>query len=219
PGNHHLLGEDLPVYDRLFRTYVPNLSEPNVSNEMYGSCPFHDDHDPSFSANVNTGLWYCHRCEIGGDAYEFLARLLEDVEPDEIRRHLAELTGRPPLPSKEDIEAWQQNLMESHSTREYLRKRGVDNPELLQKYRIGFDGERITIPIYDEKGALVNVRRLRVGESKTNGPKAINWPGHGETRLWPMTQLLEAPDNLPLLLRAGEIDCLSAISQGYYAVT
>lgn len=30
-------------------------------DELRARCPFHDDHTPSWSMNVNTGLWICHR--------------------------------------------------------------------------------------------------------------------------------------------------------------
>lgn len=36
-------------------------------DEMRCLCPLHDDRDPSFSINRNTGLWFCQSCGIGGN--------------------------------------------------------------------------------------------------------------------------------------------------------
>jgi hypothetical protein len=36
-----------------------------------GLCPFHPDRHPSFSANVENGVWYCHACGKGGGVKAF----------------------------------------------------------------------------------------------------------------------------------------------------
>ena len=33
-------------------------------NEQHILCPFHDDHQPSMSINLDKGVWYCHTCGI-----------------------------------------------------------------------------------------------------------------------------------------------------------
>ena len=42
-------------------------------------CPFHDDHRQSLSANAESGLWFCHACNVGGTVFDFAGRL--HVEP------------------------------------------------------------------------------------------------------------------------------------------
>ncbi|MEU3709028.1 CHC2 zinc finger domain-containing protein [Streptomyces catenulae] len=35
-------------------------------------CPLHEDNTPSFSYNIDRGLWKCHSCGRGGDAYTLI---------------------------------------------------------------------------------------------------------------------------------------------------
>ena len=45
--------------------------------------------------------------------------------------------------------------------RDVLRdKRGLTD-ETLRKFMIGWDGDRVTIPVYDEQSELVNIRRYK----------------------------------------------------------
>lgn len=46
-----------------------------LGNQVSALCPFHDDSNPSFSANIETGEWYCHRCKIGGKASSFIRKM------------------------------------------------------------------------------------------------------------------------------------------------
>jgi DNA primase len=36
-----------------------------------GLCPFHDDHNPSFSVNDEENYWYCFACDKGGSIIDF----------------------------------------------------------------------------------------------------------------------------------------------------
>jgi len=38
---------------------LPSLTHTGGA-EASALCPFHDDRNPSFSVNVDTGKWYCH---------------------------------------------------------------------------------------------------------------------------------------------------------------
>jgi hypothetical protein len=42
--------------------------------EGSAKCPFHDDRKASFSVNAQSGLWFCHACNVGGTARDFAAR-------------------------------------------------------------------------------------------------------------------------------------------------
>lgn len=43
--------------------------------ELHAHCPFHEDRNPSFSANALKGLWVCHAGCGAGDFHSFLERL------------------------------------------------------------------------------------------------------------------------------------------------
>jgi DNA primase len=40
-----------------------------------GSCPFHEDTNPSLSVNPETNLWQCFGCGMGGDVIRFIETL------------------------------------------------------------------------------------------------------------------------------------------------
>jgi hypothetical protein len=42
-----------------------------TGNRARGLSPCHDDHNPSFSANLEMGQWFCHSCQIGGGVKKF----------------------------------------------------------------------------------------------------------------------------------------------------
>ncbi len=43
--------------------------------EGAAKCPFHEDRKASLSVNRESGLWFCHACNVGGTAHEFAERL------------------------------------------------------------------------------------------------------------------------------------------------
>ena len=56
--------------------YINHLKKPFVRNgEVSGCCPFHDDTEPSFSANIETGQAYCFACHWKGNAVTFAKEL------------------------------------------------------------------------------------------------------------------------------------------------
>ena len=44
-------------------------------NEYKALCPFHEDKEPSFNFNNQTGQYYCHGCNKKGDAIHFYAKI------------------------------------------------------------------------------------------------------------------------------------------------
>lgn len=58
-----------------YRTFLSSLKERGNSNNAMALCPFHDDHNPSLSVNLETGLWNCFACGEKGNASGFYMRL------------------------------------------------------------------------------------------------------------------------------------------------
>ncbi len=57
-----------------FKTYVPSLKT-NGKPEALGSCPFHNDKNPSLSVNIESGLFRCFACDVKGDIFTFYQKL------------------------------------------------------------------------------------------------------------------------------------------------
>jgi DNA primase len=106
--------------------------------------------------------------------------------------------------------------------REVLRdKRGITD-ETLRKYVIGWDNERVTIPIYDEHNELVNIR-LYKWNSFEGGTKMINYDdkqgnSYGEDRIYGIENLFNESVT-EVLWCEGEWDRLVAQQIGIPACT
>src|SRR5437660_5469198 len=59
-------------------------------SEYRGLCPFHDDHDPSFTVSAAKQLWYCFSCgasdSVGADVLGFIRAYHDCSFPDAVLR-------------------------------------------------------------------------------------------------------------------------------------
>lgn len=156
----------------------PYLSEfPRYSikgNELVSSSPFREDNSPSFSLNLDSGLWidfggqgdfrskgnfYSLMANLTGDSYESIEdqyELLVNGKLDEIDK----LELKVALPKEEHYQTY--NLKElpyyEYKTN-YLTNRGIT--EKAQKaFGIGYDkpNSSVAMPIIDIEGRVVNVK-------------------------------------------------------------
>lgn len=74
-----------------FQTQIPSLKVNGSPNAM-GLCPFHDDHNPSFSVNTETGLFNCFSCGEKGDIFTFYMKL-HGVDFPTALRDIGEMAG------------------------------------------------------------------------------------------------------------------------------
>ncbi|MBI4208555.1 MAG: hypothetical protein HY538_02465 [Deltaproteobacteria bacterium] len=56
-------------------TSVESENELTTNGQATGYCPLHEDKNPSFSCNVELGVWMCHGCEAKGNVFQ-LTKLL-----------------------------------------------------------------------------------------------------------------------------------------------
>ena len=133
---------------------------PERSENWMTRCPLptHPERDPSFSINLDKGLWLCHACgERGGISK--LARIMEmEVDEDDIavRRalELARSSGfEEPIDFWEDAVRWRLDVNESipAEVRSFCVSRGINKPALFQ-YGIGWEPgrRRIVFPYWDD---------------------------------------------------------------------
>lgn len=69
-----------------YKAHLPNLKE-NGTTEATALCPFHDDHNPSLSVNLENGLYHCFACGAKGDVFRFY----QDLKKADFKTALAEL--------------------------------------------------------------------------------------------------------------------------------
>lgn len=124
-------------------------------------CPFHDDHDPSMSINVDKQIFKCFVCQTGGNVFGFVQKY-EKISFIEAVYKVAELTGihidhSLALPTKkinpafaklykankETIEYthYQLDTLDAKNIKEYLYKRNITD-NIISKYEIGYNPDQ-----------------------------------------------------------------------------
>ena len=202
---------------------VPPGAQPSAD----GWLPVHsvdrpDDH-PSAALNVGTdpgkrGIYVDHAPTGKGamSFFDMIARLPQApwMMGGEVYKFFATQTGvdngdgKPKAekiaPTMKDVEGFQANL--SPDTMQFLRdKRGLTE-DSLAKYRVGWclKRQRNAFPVFDEAGALVNVRF----HNSKKEPKTLNWAGYGSARLWGLDRLAKAAPGITVAITEGEFDAM-----------
>lgn len=127
-----------------------------------------------------------------------------------------------PLPSKAMIT--RSNLLElakkyhenlPDKIYEYLNGRGI--PDVLIDYHLlGWNGWRITIPIFDRKGEVVSFKLAKDPDNLLPGPKMLASVG-SSVELYGWEQVLAVPSRI--IICEGEFDRLVLEANGFYAAT
>lgn len=168
-------------------------------------CPFHDDQSPSLSIDLDRkGMFYCHSASCHAKGTSFIGFYVKkhDVSYSVALQQIYEKYIRPIVPLHEVIE-WHDALINSAIVQEWLlEKRGISH-STITRYKLGFDGSRVTIPIENEFGFLVNVRRYDI--SGKSDHKMLSYKkGYGKAALYPPPAMSMST----IVLVGGELDCL-----------
>lgn len=160
-------------------------------DEVLVSCPFHADKKPSCSVSLTKKVFKCHSAGCGqdGDFVTFMARAT-----DRPRRLVTELLERryglrrtiDSIP-RDAVEKYHRDLMRAKPLLASLYERGIDDAA-IRKYRLGRIQSRIVIPIFDEFGECLNLRKYLPGAP--SGEKFKNLSGRGDMRLFPVDQFV-----------------------------
>ena len=195
-------------------------------------CPFHDDTEASANINLRTGLWACHACGAGGSPIDFL--MLRRPGPSAFKEAMTELAqmtglelpGRAPdnvVPiesatkgklTEKNVQMWMATAARAEWLQRWFAEKRGYTEATVERWQLGWDGQRVTIPIRDEAGKLVNVRRYRDPRSATaaaSGKMIGLAAGMNEARLWP----LDALDHSEVVLLEGEWDAMLMRQHGF----
>ena len=117
------------------------------------------------------------------------------------------------------VDAFHSRLLATTPLLEWLEsKRGITR-STIEQYKLGHDGQRYYIPVCDEEGRWVNIRRYKP-DAKRSADKMISWRvGFGKARLFPIATLKASEPDSAVYLLEGEMDCLLALQYGLPAVT
>lgn len=218
-----MIGEQFRSF---FETYFGPLPEADVSGEVCISNPFRHDPNPSLHINLDSGQFNDFGSDLKGDAYGLYIDM-HDADYSGAKKAVDDcVAGRPWVKPIDEalIDSWHEELMSNIPIRAYLTKdRGI-SVQTLKQYKIGYDGERYTIPVRNSYGLAVNVRRYLPTGSGPNkmisyhiqGPDGKAFSGWGMNRLFPLS-VLEASDTV--IISEGEWDALVTLSRGFSCIT
>jgi hypothetical protein len=217
-----------------------------VGDEIAACCPIHEDDRPSLSINATTGLWKCHGCSEHGSLFDLHMRInscdfktavdelaqIAGVEstdkPIAIVKSSPQKNKKPPPknpPIDENlINQWRKNLRLDDALRTRIMDLRCIDSATIEKFEIGHDGRRYTIPIRDSDGKLVNIRRC----DPDNRQKMIHYTTYIDNekcsygsppRLYGIDRLAQIPLDTWIIITEGEWDRIVLEKHGLPAVT
>ena len=199
---------------RLLERIFPEVHN-SGKDEYLVACPFHDDDEPSLSVNTAKKLFNCHACGEKGDVPKLLVRET-GYHKELIRYELNWLavTMQWKLPEFKPAPLVKR-LINHERLLPFLLEERHWSLETIEKMQIGWDGDRITMPVFNIFGDVVNVRRYkpRAGPSEY---KVLNLKGFGKARLFGVDSLREGNK---ILFLEGEPDCITARSCGFSSIS
>jgi putative DNA primase/helicase len=200
-----------------------------TGDEIKGTCPFHEDNNPSFTFNPSkNGVYKCHsgKCGASGNLVTYLKEVKKIAEPVEwLKENLRVSTPYNVSNVKKEkknkevktisssiISEAKTNLLNSKQRLEFLYDLGISK-EVIRKLNIGYKEGRYWLPIKDERGRFVNVRKY---DPENTTAKYISFgAGYGSDRLYP----IESLESDEIYVFEGEKDTLLALSLGLNAIT
>lgn len=214
-----------------------------VGDNLLVQCPYHSDPTASCSVELERGIFRCHGCGKAGTFEQLIAKKeVDDDSPaacEGIRRiykqYLDEVNEKVLDPGR--VEVFRQrlhgdgpNAIESAEILAAVAEAKGITSETFARFDVGYDGRRLTIPIYDRHRQVVNIRYRAV--EKGASQKCINHTGCGSpARLFPVEMLddelcrerhksyLPCTKDEVLWICEGELKALLMIQLGFRAVT
>lgn len=173
-------------------------------------CPFHQDEHPSCDVSVTKRVFKCKAagCKVPqGDFVTLLAGIVNRsravvLEELGTRYDLGEVK----IVELEAIMRWHANIWRAGPLLQALYDRAVTDEDIVE-FKLGEDQGRITIPVPNERGDYVNVRRYLPGAP--GNEKMKNQRGRGSAQWFPVDQL--AYDKI--MLCGGEVKSIVALRQ------
>ena len=137
--------------------YWAYIKKPKLSgHSLTGLCPFHDDHNNSFSVDLQTGKWYCHSEDIGGNFVSFYAKI-NGIDTKEAYKQILEKYGV-------DQEPERQVNRRSYTLTQYAAEKRLPEDWLQSECKLRTykdrDGTKYLVePYLDERGREVTFRK------------------------------------------------------------
>jgi hypothetical protein len=182
-------------------------------------CPFPERHEkgedtlPSFRVFLDTGGTYCHGCGYKSTNPVYFWADYKKIPYEKALRRLYHKHVEPLVPNIDYKSPHEKLMNNDYVLRKLLVKRGLEK-QTVKKFLLGYDGRRLTIPIFNEFSMCVNIRRYDL--FKDSGPKVVSYAeGYGKARLYPLQSLQHST----IFVTEGELDALLGIQNGLDCIT
>ena len=169
--------------------------------DWIGRCPFHDDKTPSLLVSPAKNLWHClGACQTGGTAIDWVMKnegvsfrhaveLLREGLPVVSTGKSAQHSRVTKLPAPVDADAdnkvllrqvidyYHDTLKQSPEALVYLQSRGLNHPELIERFRLGFANRTLGLRLPDKTrkaGAEIRTRLQTLGLVRDSGHEHFN---------------------------------------------
>ncbi len=216
----------------LFNSHIERLKS-GSGGQSLGLCPFHEDSNPSFAVNLDSGLWKCFAGCGEGNAYQFAEKMGIDPTPymNGDQGKYQKKTGIESNKKRNGDIGEYGGIQSGSELSSEDKKKALKfnkflignfdlckepwNLEAVKKSFTGYDPETETLTFLhtNSKGKGVNIKWHK---NKDGNPRSV--AGHGSCRLYPL-HLLNDYSKDSLIYCEGEKDCLTLLSHGFNAVT
>lgn len=167
--------------------------------DLAGRCPFHEEDTPSLIVTPDKNLWHCFGCSAGGGPIDWVMRrngvsfrhaveLLREGLPAVTDGTVKRTTVRalpPPVPPDADdqgaldrvVAFYHQTLKQAPEALAYLKARGIDHPEAIDTFKLGFANRTLGLRLPEKTrkaGAELRARLERIGLYRDTGHEHFN---------------------------------------------
>ena len=175
-----------------------------VGKDLSGQCPFHADDTASLVVTPAKNLWHCFGCQVGGGPIDWVMKLrgvsfrhaVELLKDDTSLAAESLSSGSPvkrstvralPVPLTLDaddrallvqvVDYYHQSLKDSPEALAYLQSRGLDHPNLVEHFKLGYANRTLGLRLPNKQrvgGADIRARLEKVGIYRASGHEHFN---------------------------------------------
>ena len=163
-----------------------------AGKDLIGLCPFHQDDTPSLVVTPTKNLWHCFSCQIGGGPIDWaikkngvsfrhaiellregVSSLAADVGQGVVKNSRVRTLPAPVSHDADDAALlsqvtgyYHQTLKESPEVLAYLQARGLDHPDLIATFKLGYANRTLGLRLPAKNRLVGNEMRTRLQKNR-----------------------------------------------------
>ncbi len=171
--------------------------------DKLGRCPFHEDDTASLVVTSAKNLWHCFGCGLGGGPIDWVMKrrgvsfrhavellregvpgLAEGQAEGQVKRTTVKALPAPVAFDADDkallrqaVDYYHERLQATSEARAYLAARGLEHPELVERFRLGVADRTLGLRLPDKNrkaGGDIRLRLQKLGLYRESGHEHFN---------------------------------------------